>query len=435
MISVAPSADLQAAGWGLRQLFAVAPLGEVLRAAPGLSERFVELLQTVGAPTNGNRREAFRLAVKSLPTDDQEALLLALERTSPDAKVPELGSKVWRHDELLDAEFPPVTWVVDRLVLGGGLTMLGGRKKLGKSWLCLQMAQAVASGCTVLDRDTTQGDVLYLPLEDGVKRIHERLQSKSAPRGLPIAYVERFPSLDNLAGMASLRALVEREQPLLLIVDPLASAKTRATDENDAGAMGDLFNALRALAQDTNCGVLVVHHHGKAEHGDPGFDLRGSSAVAGAVDLSLGLYRTECGYELRTEGRDIEEESLAVELDSAQTWCWHLKGDANELRREDAENEVLVALRELGECSVDAVAVETGKSRPQVQKTLGGLLRTGKVTRRKDPDDKRGQRFLYSLAGVLDEAVEQHEQQEQVKQQGADPSSLSGDLFAEAANR
>jgi predicted transcriptional regulator len=375
-------------------------------------------------------------------------LLRAVDATGSEAGAPEPAYRLWGHDELLAARFAPVTWAVDRFLLVGGLTVLGGKKKLGKSWLCLQIAQAVACGCSVLNRKTTQGSVLYLALEDGERRIRERLQMQSAPSGLPIKYVARFPSLDNPKGMAVLGELVERERPLVLIVDPLAAAKTRATDENDAGQMGDLFNGLRRLAQDANCGVVVVHHHGKSEHGDPGFDLRGSSAVAGAVDASLGLYKKESGHELLTEGRDIGAETLAVEFDAGRTWCWHLRGDANELRQEESEGETLTALRELGECSVDALVQEVGKSRPQVQKTLHALRQAGRVTRSKDPGDKRGQRFLYCFADEHSEAVEQHEQHEQVEhheqveQQGADARrsfaetcSSWGDLFTEATNR
>ncbi len=48
-------------------------------------------------------------------------------------------------DELSDAEFPDPVWLVPGLI-PVGLVVLAGRPKLGKSWMALQLAGAVASG-------------------------------------------------------------------------------------------------------------------------------------------------------------------------------------------------------------------------------------------------------------------------------------------------
>src|SRR5688572_10883597 len=47
--------------------------------------------------------------------------------------------------ELDVMEFPPIRYVVPGYITEG-ITILAGRPKLGKSWLCLDLAVAVASG-------------------------------------------------------------------------------------------------------------------------------------------------------------------------------------------------------------------------------------------------------------------------------------------------
>ncbi len=77
----------------------------------------------------------------------------------------------------LDAQvFPPMRWVVPG-VIAEGLTILAGAPKLGKSWLALSLALAVASGTDALGCIDVghPRPVLYLALEDG----HRRLQFRS----------------------------------------------------------------------------------------------------------------------------------------------------------------------------------------------------------------------------------------------------------------
>ena len=83
--------------------------------------------------------------------------------------------------------FPPIKWIVPD-ILPEGLTLLAGKPKLGKSWLALDIAVAVASGGSVLGRECEPGPVLCLALEDNQRRLQRRLQrvagSTSWPRDL-----------------------------------------------------------------------------------------------------------------------------------------------------------------------------------------------------------------------------------------------------------
>lgn len=305
------------------------------------------------------------------------------------------------HDELLDMDFPPVPWLVRDLIPDEGMTFLGGKKKLGKSWLALQIAQAIAAGVPVLGRETVQGSVIYICLEDGRRRVKSRLVKQHTTRGLPITYCTRFPPLDG-DGMGTLHDLLGALQPKLVIIDTLAAAKTSKTEENAAGAMADIGNYLRETGQYFKCGLLVTHHHGKMTVGDPGNDLRGSSALAGAADVNLGLYREEGGYILRGEGRDIQEFELALSFDPVATWCWQVREDQREALRDSADTEIFDALAALGEADAESVAQYVQKSVRRVRERLNRLRAEGEINVRAEHGGHGGQpRILYSRLRVL----------------------------------
>lgn len=76
--------------------------------------------------------------------------------------------------DLMSMELDPVCYVVPGYI-AEGRTILAGASKLGKSWLVLQAAMAVARGSTCLGGQCDQGDVLY-PCTQG---------QSSAPKGAP----------------------------------------------------------------------------------------------------------------------------------------------------------------------------------------------------------------------------------------------------------
>lgn len=312
---------------------------------------------------------------------DQGGTIEALDRIVTEAPEYHPVKTIWSHSELMSENFQPIRWLVDGLVVDEGLTVFGGKKKRGKSWFCLQTAQSVASGSPVLGRETKQAGVILFALEDGEKRLKERLIKQNAPLNLPITYVFQLTPLEN-GGLDELRSYVQQYKPGMVIIDTLAAAKTGKTDENAAGAMADIGNALRRLAQALHIAVVVAAHHGKMTGGNPGDDIRGSSAISAAADVNLGLYKTEDIHLLKAEGRDIEETELRIEFDAAETWAWQLLGDARQLARQEADRAIFDALEVLGEADAGMIAKETGKDRSTINTNLKRLRTSGMVNYR-----------------------------------------------------
>jgi len=303
------------------------------------------------------------------------------------------------HSALMAMTRQPQRWLVEGLIPDEALVFFGGKKKLGKSWFALQLAQAIAAGMPFLGRPTEKGPVLYLCLEDGKNRLCNRLDKQQARKDLPICYYWRFPPLDG-DGLGLLIGLLDTIRPKLVIIDTLAACKSGKIDENAAGPLADLANTLRALAQHFCCTILVVHHHGKhVATGDPGNDLRGTSALGGAADVTLGLYREESIHYLRAEGRDIVESSLRLTFDPEHTWCWHAADNQSLTAQQQADQDIILALGALGEATAGSVAEVVGKSREACRRRLLSMATRHLALLRTEPggDDGGKERVLFRL--------------------------------------
>jgi hypothetical protein len=288
----------------------------------------------------------------------------------------------WTADALLSTTFPPPLWTVPEL-LPAGLASLAGRPKLGKSWLALQLAVAVASGGRFLDAKVEGGPVLYLALEDSPRRLKARLERLKAPTGLRLRFETDWPPLNgNAGGLMDLERRVEKVKPRLVVVDTLARAFSGRVDWNDLGSTTGAMADLQGLAMGNELCILCVDHHRKSGPllDDVIDDMIGSTGKSAVVDTAWGLYRKrgEHAATLRVVGRDVDEKELAVEFE-AQTSCWQLLGDARKVAADAAQAEVLDALETLGEADAGAVAREVGVVRSTARKHLERLCGSGQV--------------------------------------------------------
>lgn len=314
---------------------------------------------------------------------------------APELVVRKEGVFDWRdyaisHPDLMAREYQPLEFLVKDLFTTPGLGVLGAFKKRMKTWMALQLSQAVASGAPFLNMPTKQGSVVHMALEDGERRIRQRLEMQHSNGSLPITYISRFEPLNTPAGITAFRGMIQEKKPALIVIDTLASAKSKKMDENEAGATADLFNLLHTIALENKLFLLIVAHHGKptARARDAGFDIRGSSAIPGATDVNVGLYKNDDDtFDLWAEGRDIGELELSLKFDYEQTWAFQCRGDARELRKTDSEDRIIEALGELGnEATIyelaDAVGVHRVTLIPQLKRMKeGGAISTSKSTR------------------------------------------------------
>jgi len=255
--------------------------------------------------------------------------------------------------ELLARQLPPIQWTIPN-ILPEGLTLLAGKPKLGKSWLALSVALAVAAGGVALGTyPVTQGEVLYLALEDNERRLQARAQQLLASMSsVPntIAFELRWPRLDQ-GGLTYLEEYLQTHPDVRLVVidtwarvSPKAQHRQRSQYEDEYAAL----TPLKYLADTYRVSILAIHHLRKMRGEDVLDEITGSIGLTGAVDGALILKRERGQHEasLFVTGRDIEhEQQLALRFD-AQTALWALVGNAEEVRRTKERQDILDLLSE-----------------------------------------------------------------------------------------
>lgn len=283
--------------------------------------------------------------------------------------------------ELEHMEFPPPRWVVPDFI-PDGLSLIAGKPKIGKSWLVLDMAVAVAGGGRVLDRPCAQGDVLYMALEDDRRRIQGRLRKITGP-GWParLSLCTDMPRLaeggierlgDWIAGAAD---------PRLVIVDVFTRVRSlRGARDSVYDADYQAVVPLKALADETGVAVVVVHHQRKqSSDEDPLDTISGSTGLTGAMDTILVLDRGSEGTTLYARGRDIEEVECAVSFDR-RTCRWSNLGDAANVRMSAERRAVIEALTDTANpMSPEEIAAATGQSNVNVRQLLRSMAKAGEV--------------------------------------------------------
>ncbi len=279
-----------------------------------------------------------------------------LFRRSQQASAPPAGHPaIFSLQDLLSWEVPPIRWAIPE-VLPEGLTLLAGKPRLGKSWLALSLALSIAAGGMALGtQPVTQGDVLYLALEENARRLQARAQQLLAsmtgvPSGMECAL--DWPRLGE-GGLTSLEAYLKAHpNTRLVVIDTWAklappSGKRRCPQyEGDYEAL----TPLKRLADTYHVSILVVYHLRKTTSRDVLDEVTGSIGMTGAVDGTLIVKRERRQTEgsLFVTGRAIErEQQLALSFDAA-TALWTLVGNDEEVGRTRARQEILELLREQG---------------------------------------------------------------------------------------
>ena len=143
--------------------------------------------------------------------------------------------------------------------------MLAGRPKIGKSWLALQLAVAVAEGGAFLEQPVTlRGAVLYLALEDTAQRLKERVEIVRPRRDAPIRFITEWPALNwEAGGLGQLFEKIKVVKPKLVVIDTLASALQRGPAGAKAAEGLEVIVELRKMAHDCGCAVVAVPSAGE----------------------------------------------------------------------------------------------------------------------------------------------------------------------------
>ena len=286
--------------------------------------------------------------------------------------------------EIEEAQYPPLQWVIPD-ILPEGLAIIAAPPKAGKSYLALDTALAVAgSGRAFGGIRCETGDVLYLALEDGCRRLQSRMRQLRPDGDIPARLYFRTEAERISGGLVDkLEDWIEAvERPRLIVIDTWRAVKPEATGrgsayDEDASGIAPIHELTK---RHPGLCVLVVHHTRKTEADDTFANVSGSYGLTGVADTLLVLARHGEGHKLCVRGREVEDAEKELQRER-ETGGWKIMGDARELAKTSERQEILDLLPEAGDEALRTaqIATEIGKDRKAVSYLLKKLRDEGRA--------------------------------------------------------
>jgi hypothetical protein len=246
--------------------------------------------------------------------------------------------------------FNPVTFLVRDLIPNEGVTLICSKPKVGKSWLVLDIAIASTMDRHVLgDIKPEQGDVLYLALEDSLRRLQSRMTkllptfAGEWPEG--ITFHTQWRRVDQ-GGLDDIREWATETKAhgrkiAFIAIDVLKKVRPPSKPgqppyESDYEAIG----GLQRLGIELAVPIIVIHHTRKAEADDLIDKVSGTAGLTGAVDTIIVIERQSQGAVFDVRGRDVEANTFAVDF-SKDTCRWTILGSAEAVQRSSERARIL----------------------------------------------------------------------------------------------
>ena len=173
-------------------------------------------------------------------------------------------------DKLVE-EYPKLRPVIINGFLRMGETMnIIAPPKTGKSWLVNDLALSIAMGTEWFGYPCEQGKVLIIDNELHKETSANRLPKIIKARGFDIKKVGKYLEIVNLRGklktIEDIGNHVEEYKAAgykVIIIDAFYRAMPRGVDENDNGAIADVYNLLDRYAEAIGCAFILIHHTSK----------------------------------------------------------------------------------------------------------------------------------------------------------------------------
>ena len=267
-------------------------------------------------------------------------------------------------EDLQNRTYEPTHFLVDELI-PEGLHILAGAPKIGKSWLALWLCLRVSQGQPLWNFATTQGEVLYLSLEDSFQRIQTRLfdLTEDAPPTLHFAIMA--DTLKHGLEQQIEQFLTDHPDTKLVVIDTLQRVRSAGSDSNLYANDYQDIGLLKKLADKRHIAILLIHHLRKLHDDDPMNMISGSTGLSGAADSTFVLQKSSRLANiasLHCTGRDIPDRTLTLEF-GEEDHIWKLLEDsktcsgASRISTLQIENLLSELLRKESEISAPAKAL------------------------------------------------------------------------------
>jgi hypothetical protein len=266
---------------------------------PNAAHADVYTKQTIEAWQDRQLRNVDRELSTSSRTVDERIAKLRKQIDMIESAGPKQHSEIIRATELIK-QYPDLKPIlIDGLVRLGETANIIASTKIGKSWLCYDLALSVATGNQWCGRfETKKGRVLLVDNELDRETLSYRIRKVAKAMGLaPIDYANAFdvwPMRGKLQDIFSIRQSVNaipHGYYSLIIVDSWYRMLPVGVSENANAEMTQLANCVDEYALTTGAAWAPVHHSTKGDQGDKRVTDVGAGAgsMARAADSHIIL--------------------------------------------------------------------------------------------------------------------------------------------------
>lgn len=209
---------------------------------------------------------------------------------------------------------PPV---IHGLLRKGETMNIIASPKVGKSWFAMRLAISVASGIDWMGFPVEQGFVLHLDNELFENTLTDRYRKIAAAMNIKPELFNK--NIDTFSMRGKLRDIVSlgdvfKNLPVdrykLAILDAFYRTLPAGTDENDNGAIANIYNLIDYYAEYLKCAFVLIHHSSK-----------GNQALKSVTDVGSGAGAQSRAADTHLIIRPHEFEDTFVMESAIRSWA------------------------------------------------------------------------------------------------------------------
>jgi hypothetical protein len=315
--------------------------------------------------------------------------------------------RLMKPSEILALSSQKLDWLVQDLLLSGGLSLVGAKPKVGKSTYSRFLGVCVARGEPFLGLSTKQGSVIYVCMEDSYAIVGDHIRKLGLTDADPITFLTGKPTHEQL------RDEIQRQRPALVIIDPLARYGNVKRIDDYMENMRAIM-PLEALCKEFGVAICVVHHTGKALRDDPFDAFIGSTSIFGGVETGVVIVRDPHTNVRKISsrsrhGRDLDETLLVLDKDTGRLSLGQTTETVRSAERHEKvrniESEIVAFVSARRSCTEDEIKTAiTGKA-TDTRNALANLVASEVLV--KTGKGIRGDPYHYSHKSIPVETTEE----------------------------